>query len=73
MYAAKPEAAAKAKKPKPVPAEVAEGEELAEDFEIDDEDAAAVEGDEDDFIEDTGDLGEDDMSDVVVEGEDDET
>ena len=73
--APKAEAAPKPKKPKAASAEAAEGEELEADFEIDDEeaDAAVGEAEEDDFIEDTEDLGEDDMAEVVVEEEKDET
>lgn len=63
--------AAKPKKPKAAPAGDAESEEIEEDFEIEDEPAAS-DSEDDDFIEDTGDLGEDDMSDVVVEGDEDE-
>jgi len=73
--APKPDAAAKAKKAKAA-APVAEeaSEETEGEFEIDDDEADAGVGDaeEDDFIEDTEDLGEDDMSDVVVEEEEDE-
>ncbi|HEY9549755.1 MAG TPA: hypothetical protein VIR45_09665 [Kiloniellaceae bacterium] len=52
-----------------------ETEQAAADFEIEDEEADAAVGDaeEDDFIEDTEDLGEDDISDVVVEEAEDET
>jgi uncharacterized protein (TIGR02300 family) len=73
--APKPEAPAKPKKPKAAPADDANGEEIEKEFEIDDAeaDAAVGETEDDDFIEDTEDLGDDDMADVVVEGEDDET
>jgi uncharacterized protein (TIGR02300 family) len=70
--APKPEPA-KAKKPKPVPAGAEDGEEVDDEFPADEADTAVGSGEDDDFIEDTGDLGEDDMSDVVVEEEEDET
>src|SRR3546814_10917533 len=73
--APKAEPAPKPKKPKPAATKEGASEETGEEFEIEDEkaDAAVADGEEDDFIEDTGDLGEDDMSDVVVEGDEDET
>jgi len=70
--APKPEPAPKPKKPKAAP--VDDGESEDDDFEIDDDEADAVVGDdEEDFIEDTSDLGDDDDVDVKVKDDDDDT
>src|SRR3546814_20560581 len=73
--AQKAEPAPKPKKPKPAATREGASEETGEEFEIEDEepDAAVADGEEDDFIEDTDDLGKADLSDVVLEADEETT
>src|SRR3546814_11507713 len=71
--APKAEPATKPKKPKPAATKEGGSEETREEFEIEDEesDAAVADDQEDDIIEDTTSLAEADMSDRLVQGDED--